>query len=41
MPIYDKPTKTLMLDFAKDRLTPTRVFDKKERSTGSQSTIRT
>lgn len=30
MPIYDKPTKTLMLEFAKERLTPQKIFDKKE-----------
>jgi endonuclease len=28
MSIYDKPTKTLMLAFAKDRLAPGRIFDK-------------
>jgi RecB family endonuclease NucS len=30
MPIYDKPTKVLMYDFAKERLTPDKSFDKKE-----------
>lgn len=30
MPIYDRPTKILMHDFAKERLSSGRIFDKKE-----------
>ena len=30
MPIYDKPTKELMLEFATERLTPGQVFNGKE-----------
>src|SRR5665213_736950 len=30
MPIYDRPVKTLMHDFAKEQLSPNKVFEKKE-----------
>jgi RecB family endonuclease NucS len=30
MPIYDKPTRVLMQEFAKERLVPGKIFDKKE-----------
>ena len=30
MPIYDRPVKALMHDFAKERLSPNKIFEKKE-----------